>query len=106
MSPRLAWLLIATFALPSLALAQAEQEVVKAIDARLEALRRNDLATWATLVADDLMAPLEGATASKQSWLAQHKSWPHEVSYRYGPLQDVKVRINGDTAMLTYHSHP
>jgi ketosteroid isomerase-like protein len=104
MSPRLAWLLIATFALPSLALAQAEQEIVKAIHARLEALRRNDLATWATLVADDMMAPIEGATGSKQSWLAQRKSWPREVTYWYGPLQDVKVRINGDTAIVTYHS--
>jgi hypothetical protein len=67
MSPRLAWILIATLALPSLALAQAEAEVVKAIHARLEALRRNDLVTWATLVADDMMAPIEGATRSKQS---------------------------------------
>jgi hypothetical protein len=104
MSPRLAWILIATFALPSLALAQAEAQVVKAIHARLDALHRNDLAMWATLVADDMLAPLEGTTASKQSWLAQHKSWPREVSYRYGPLQDVKVRINGDTAIVTYHS--
>jgi len=103
MSPRLAWLLIATFALPSLALAQAEQEIVKAIHARLEALRRNDLTTWATLVADDMMAPIEGATGSKQSWLAQRKAWPREVTYWYGPLQDVKVRINGDTAIVTYH---
>jgi ketosteroid isomerase-like protein len=103
MSPRLAWILIATLALPSLALARAEGEVVKAIHARLEAVRRNDLATWATLVADDMMAPIEGETRSKQSWLAQHKSWPREVTYWYGPLQDVKVRINGDTAIVTYH---
>jgi ketosteroid isomerase-like protein len=105
MLPRLAWILVAALALPSLALAQAEEEqIVKAIHARLEALRRNDLATWASLVADDMMAPLEGATRSKQSWIAQHKSWPREVSYWYGPLQDVKVRINGDTAIVTYHS--
>jgi ketosteroid isomerase-like protein len=104
MSPRLAWILIASLALPSFAFAQAEQEVVKAIHARLEALRRNDLATWATLVADDMMAPIEGATRSKQAWLAQHKAWPREVSYRYGPLQDLKVRIDGDTAVATFHS--
>jgi len=106
MSPRLAWILVASFALPALSLAQtaAEEEVVKAIHARLEAVRRNDLATWATLVADDMMAPVEGATRSKQSWLAQHKSWPREVSYWYGPLQDVKVRVDGDTAIVTYHS--
>jgi len=104
MSPRLAWLLIANFVLASPAFAQAEQEVVKAIHARLEAVRSNDLTTWATLVADDMMAPIEGTTLSKQSWLAQHKSWPREVTYWYGPLQDVKVRINGDTAIVTYHA--
>jgi ketosteroid isomerase-like protein len=103
MSPRLAWILVAGLALPALA-QPAEEEIVKAIHARLEAVRRNDLATWATLVADDMMAPLEGASRSKQSWLAQRKSWPHEVSYWYGPLQDVKVRIAGDTAVATYHS--
>ena len=104
MWPRLAWILVASLALPSFAFAQAEQEVVKAIHARLDALHRNDLATWATLVADDMMAPLEGTTRSKQSWLAQHKSWPREVSYWYGPLQDLKVRIDGDTAIATFHS--
>jgi ketosteroid isomerase-like protein len=104
MSPRLAWILLASFALPSLACAQAEQEIVKAIHARLEANRRNDMATWGTFVADDMMAPLEGATRSKASRIAQQKSWPREVTYGYGPLQDVKVRVNGDTAIVTYHS--
>lgn len=97
-------MLIATLALPSPALAQAEEEIVKAIHARLDAVGRNDMATWATLVSDDMMAPIEGATRSKQSWLAQHESWPREVRYSYGPLQDVKVRVNGDTAIVTYHS--
>jgi hypothetical protein len=68
MSPRLAWILVASLALPAVSLAQAaaEEEVVKAIHARLEAVRRNDLAAWATLVADDMMAPVEGPTRSKQ----------------------------------------
>jgi ketosteroid isomerase-like protein len=104
MSPRLAWLLIATLVLPTLALAQAEDEVVKAIHARLDAVARNDIATWATFVADDMMAPIEGAARSKESWITQHKSWPRDVRYSYGPLQDVKVRVNGDTAIATYHS--
>jgi len=104
MSPRVAWTFIAFVVFPSLTFATQEEEVVKAIHARLAAVARNDLATWATLVADDMMAPLETATRSKQSWLAQHKSWPREVTYRYGPLQDVKVRIVGDTAIVTYHS--
>ena len=104
MSPRIAWILIATLALPSLAFAQAEEQIVSAIRSRLEANRRNDMATWATFVADDMMAPLEGALRSKESRIAQQKAWPREVSYWYGPLQDVKVRVNGDTAIVTYHA--
>lgn len=104
MSTRIAWILLASLALPSVALAEAEEQVVSAIRGRLEASRRNDVANWATFVADDMMGPLEGAVPSKKAWLAQHQSWPREVNYSYGPLQDVKVRINGDTAVTTYHA--
>lgn len=104
MSVRFALLLAAILVLPSLAFAQAEEEVATAIRGRLDAVRRNDIAAWEPFVADDMMGPLEGATRSKQSWLAQHKAWPREVAYWYGPLQDLKVRINGDTAIATYHS--
>ncbi len=104
MSPRIAWILIATLALPSLAFAQVEEQIANAIRSRLEANRRNDMATWATFVADDMMAPLEGATPSKKSRIAQQQAWPREVTYFYGPLQDMKVRINGDTAIVTYHA--
>ena len=104
MSPRLAWLFITTLALPALACAQAEDEIVSAIRSRLEANRHNDMATWAKFVADDMMAPMEGATRSKQSRMAQQKAWPREVTYSYGPLQDLKVRVNGDTAIVTYHA--
>ena len=90
--------------LPTFAFAQAEEEVVNAIRGRLEAVRRNDIAAWQTFVADEMMAPLEGPTLSKQAWIGQHRSWPREVTYRYGPLQDVKVRFNGDTAIVTYHA--
>lgn len=105
MSTRIAWLLIASLALPSVALAQAEEQVVNAIRGRLDATRRHDLAAWSTFVADDMMGPLEGAVPSKKAWLAQHQSWPREVNYSYGPLQDIKVRINGDTAVTTYHAN-
>jgi ketosteroid isomerase-like protein len=104
MLPRIAWIVIASLALPTLAAAQAEEEVVAAIRARLDANRRNDMAAWATFVADDMMAPLEGPRRSKESRIAQQKSWPREVTYWYGPLQDLKVRIDGDTAIATYHS--
>ena len=104
MSPRIAWIFVALLALPSLAFGQPEEQVVSAIRSRLDASRRNDMATWATFVADDMMAPLEGARRSKESRIALQMSWPREVTYSYGPLQDLKVRINGDTAIATYHA--
>ena len=85
MSTPLAWLLVATLAVPSLAFAQAEEQIVSAIRGRLDASRRNDIDAWSTFVADEMMAPLEGATPSKQSWIQQHRAWPREVTYRYGP---------------------
>ena len=104
MSAPFALFLTAVLALPSLAFAQAEEEVVTAIRSRLDAVQRNDIAAWSKFVADDMMAPLEGAVRSKQGWIRMHESWPREVTYGYGPLQDAKVRINGDTAIVTFHS--
>lgn len=105
MSSRVAWILIASLALPSVGLSQAEEQVVNAIRGRLDATRRHDFAAWATFVADDMIEPLEGAVPSKKAWLAQHASWPREVHYSYGPLEDIKTRINGDTAVTTYHAN-
>jgi hypothetical protein len=74
---------------------------VSAIRGRLDAASRNDTVAWSKFVADDMMAPLEGAVRSKQGWIRQHESSPREVTHGYGPLQDVKVRINRDTAIVT-----
>lgn len=101
---RLALLLCLTLVSPSLASAQAEDQIVSAIRGRLDASRRNDVAAWSSFVADDMMAPLEGTLRSKQGWMRQHESWPREVSYWYGPLEDVKVRVNADTAIVTFHA--
>ena len=63
MLARLAWALAAALALPSCALATAEEDVATAIRGRLEAVRRNDIDAWAGFAADDMMAPLpESAT--------------------------------------------
>jgi ketosteroid isomerase-like protein len=104
MSSRLGLILAVLAALPSLASANAEEEVVSAIRSRLDASRRNDVAAWSQFVADDMMAPLEGVLPSKQGWMRQHESWPREVGYWYGPLEDLKVRINADTAIVTFHA--
>jgi hypothetical protein len=104
MSAPLALILATLLALPSAVFAQAEEEVVNAIRGRLDAVRRNDTAAWSKFVAEDMMAPLEGAVRSKQGWIRQHQSWPREVTYWYGPLEDLKVRIDADTAIVTFHA--
>jgi hypothetical protein len=104
MSLRVALILAALVANPSLASTTAEEEVVSAIRSRLEAVRLNDVAAWSKFVADDMMAPLEGALPSKQGWIRSHASWPREVTYWYGSLEDVKVRISADTAIVTFHA--
>jgi ketosteroid isomerase-like protein len=81
-----------------------EAEVLAALRGRLDAAARNDTAAWARFVADDCLVPLEGATPSKQTWVQQHSSWPREVKYFYGPLEDVKVRVHGETAIATFHA--
>jgi ketosteroid isomerase-like protein len=84
---------------------QAKQdEVLAAIRARLAAVAQNDTAAWSRWVADDMITPLEGATPSKAAWMKAHAAWPREVSYWYGPLQDTKVRMHGDTAVVVYHA--
>jgi len=104
MSARLTLLLTLILAVPAVASDGAEDEVVSAIRARLDAVHRNDIAAWSSFVADEMMAPLEGALQSKQGWIRQHQSWPREVSYWYGPLEDVKVRVAADTAIATFHA--
>lgn len=81
-----------------------QDDVLAAIRARLAASARNDTQAWARFVADDMIAPLEGDTPSKAAWIGMHAAWPREVEYKYGPLQDPKVRIHGDTAVVIYHA--
>jgi len=83
----------------------ASDEVVAAIRARLDAVARRDSAAWASMVADDMLAPLEGKIPSKQAAMAMHRSFPPQVKYFYGPLQDVHVRLHGDTAVASYRAN-
>ncbi|MBI3477872.1 MAG: DUF3471 domain-containing protein [Acidobacteria bacterium] len=78
-----------------------EQEILAAVRARLDALAKRDFAAWASFVSDDMIAPLGG---TKQGLLRERGSWPAEVKYFYGPLEDVKVKVFGDTAIVVYHS--
>ncbi len=82
----------------------AEAEVLAALRGRLDAAGRNDTAAWAQFVADDCVAPLGGAVPMKQAWIQEHEAWPAGVKYYYGPLEDVKVRVHGETAIVTFRS--
>lgn len=96
----------ATFAEKTAATAAhtTEEGVVTAIRSRLDATARNDVDAWSRFVADEMLAPLEGDSGSKQAWIRTHGSWPREVKYWYGPLQDIKVRVRGETAVVAYHA--
>jgi len=107
-----ALILLAALALTSPARAGAagnattpSDEVVAAIRARLDAVGRKDSVTWARFVADDLLAPLEGKVPSKQAAMAMHRSFPPQVKYFYGPMEDVRVRLHGDTAVAAYRAN-
>lgn len=80
-------------------------EVVAAIRARLDAVARKDSAAWASMVADDMLAPLEGKVPSKQAAMAMHRSFPPQVKYYYGPLEEMHVRLHGDTAIASYRAN-
>jgi len=78
-----------------------EAEVLAAIHGRLDAVSRNDTAAWANFVDDNMVGPLGG---SKQGWMKMHAAFPREVKYWYGPLENVNVRIHGDTAIVVFQA--
>lgn len=59
-------------------------QLLEAIRARLDALRRHDLDAWSRYVADDLLTPLEGPIPSKQALIKEREAWPPAISYYYG----------------------
>jgi hypothetical protein len=97
-------LLVSACARTREASARDADQLLSNIRARVDALGRDDLAAWARYVADDMLTPFEGAVPSKQALLEQRKAWPKAVRYYYGPLEQVKVRFHGDTAVVTYRA--
>jgi hypothetical protein len=77
--------------------------VLAAIRARLDAVARNDTRAWASYVHDDMLVPL-GQGSAKHQWIANHESWPPQVTYWYGPIEDARVKVHGDTAVVTYRA--
>jgi uncharacterized protein DUF3471 len=78
-----------------------KEQVLAAIRGRLDALAKRDFAAWASFVSDKMIAPLGG---TKQGLLNERRSWPEEVRYFYGPLEDIRIQLFGDTAVVAYRS--
>jgi len=81
-----------------------EKEVLSAIRARLDALAHNDMKTWSGYVDDEMLAPMAGETPSKVSLIKEREHWPAAVKYYYGTIENPKVRIHRDTAVVTYRA--
>jgi hypothetical protein len=80
-----------------------DAQVLATIRARLDAAGRNDTRAWAGYVHDDMLVPL-GKGSAKQQWIASHESWPPQVTYWYGPIENARVKFHGDTAVVTYRA--
>lgn len=81
-----------------------QDDVLSAIRARLDASARNDTEAWSKFVDDRMLAPLEGERPSKRAWIETHQSQPREVEYWYGAIEEPKVRLHDDTAVVIYHA--
>jgi ketosteroid isomerase-like protein len=79
-----------------------ERDVLAAVRARLDALAHHDMTTWASYVADDMLKPMEAELPSKTALLKEYEHWPVAIKYYYGTIENPKVRIHGDTAIVTY----
>ena len=80
--------------------ADAVQQVLSAEQARTSALDRSDLAALDAIMADDLTyVHASGRVDTKQSFLGAIHS--HQLHYISWQPEDLRVRVLGDTAVLT-----
>jgi ketosteroid isomerase-like protein len=79
---------------------QTEQEVLRLADTWAAAELRGDTAFLEDRLSDDFIGigPL-GFLLSKQEWLARHQTG--DLKYESFGLDEVKVRVYGDAAILT-----
>ncbi|MBI3476822.1 MAG: DUF4440 domain-containing protein [Acidobacteria bacterium] len=92
----------ATFASDSPGLTPAQQEVWKVSQAWLSAYNQRDLDAFARLTADDFFgATDDGILMTKAGLLNRVLTHPPKADQRTN-VHDVRVRVNGDTAMVNY----
>ena len=86
--------------------ARAAEREVRALEAAMsEAIVKADLEAFDRLLADDFTHTNQsGKFRTKAQWLANHK--PGQSSYDAFPVDDLAVRIYGDTAVVTGRSTP
>jgi ketosteroid isomerase-like protein len=81
-----------------------EQEILKLEDERFSAMIARDFARLQLLVHDELMyTHSSGVVDGKASWLDSMRSG--RVRYKSARCSEQKVRIYGDTALITGRAH-
>ncbi len=85
---------------------EAVEREIRALEAAMdEAIVKADLEAFDRLLADDFTHTNQsGKFRTKAQWLANHK--PGKSSYDAFPVDDLAVRVYGDTAVVTGRSTP
>ena len=103
MSAPLSLILATLLALPSVAFAQAEEEVVSAISGRLDAARRNDVAAWVdhllSQVADrDARAPRRPPAVARHGGRSHSAGTGGGDAAKWLPENDTTFFVPGEAA--------
>ena len=80
----------------------AEEEVLKVSRAWLDARNHRDLGTFAALMADDFIGSTDIGELTTKAWLVDFLSKRQPEDEQRTDLRDVKVHLEGDTAIVNY----
>jgi uncharacterized protein (TIGR02246 family) len=80
----------------------AEEEVLKVSRAWQDARNHRDLGTFAALMADDFIGSTDIGERTTKQWLVDFLSKRQPEDEQRTDLRDVKVHLEGDTAIVNY----